>query len=789
MRGSLLWGSPEWFAVAASVVLLGLLTLAVCYWRAPRGLAVRLFAPGLKTLALVATAVILLEPLLHGSRPRPGANLFLILVDDSASLQVCDDGAAVSRGTQMQRHLGAESPWLARLGQDFDVRRYAFDSRLHALGNFAELTFRGEHSQLGGALRTMAQRFVDRPVAGVLLLTDGNSTDTIPPASQTKLPPVYSVLLGSERTQRDIRIARVAATQANFQAAPVTIQASVEADQVEGDETLVVELLSEAGKQVERQTAKLGQDRSVDVTFRTRPEQRGLVFYQVRAYAESDAPDEHGVWPESNEATYVNNLRQVAVHQQQGPYRVLYVGGRPNWEFKFLRRALEPDNEVQLTGLLRIAKREPKFDFRGRSGESSNPLFRGFENQDPEDVERYDQPVLLRLNVEDAEQLRDGFPKAAEELFVYDALILDDVEAAFFSADQMTLVQRFVSQRGGGLMMLGGQESFAAGGYYRTPIGDLLPVYVSPSTSELPEDPPSEAGWRLQLTRWGQLQPWVRVRSTEQEELQRLASMPHLKTLNAVSGLKPGANVLITASRGIEPPRPALVAQNFGRGRVSAVLLGDFWRWAMHRPDDAYRKDFEHAWQQSVRWLVADVPRRVACDVKRKADEPGRPLEVQIRVRDSLFLPQDNAQVRLKVHVPGNEQLELLAEASAREGGLYTATYVPRLPGMYRAEVNVIDPDGKQLAPQSTGWVEEPDAEEFARLRPNRTAIEQLSRESGGEMIELDGLESFVRSLPDRKVPVVEPWIYPLWHRWPALLLVLGCLVGEWSLRRWRGLP
>ena len=86
-----------------------------------------------------------------------------------------------------------------------------------------------------------------------------------------------------------------------------------------------------------------------------------------------------------DEATLANNETIVTVDRGSGPYRVLYVSGRPNWEYKFLHRAVEGDDQTQLVGLIRIAKREPKFEFRGRSGESSNPLFRGFGNQSKED--------------------------------------------------------------------------------------------------------------------------------------------------------------------------------------------------------------------------------------------------------------------------------------------------------------------------------------------------------------------------------------------------------------------
>ena len=97
--------------------------------------------------------------------------------------------------------------------------------------------------------------------------------------------------------------------------------------------------------------------------------------------------------------------------------------------------------------------------------------------------------MLVRLATEDDKELRGGFPKTAEELFKYRAVILDDLEAEFFTADQMSLLQRFVSERGGGLLMLGGMESFREGKFARTAIGDMLPVYL-----DRQDDAPAPAG-------------------------------------------------------------------------------------------------------------------------------------------------------------------------------------------------------------------------------------------------------------------------------------------------------
>src|SRR5687767_10701144 len=168
-----------------------------------------------------------------------------------------------------------------------------------------------------------------------------------------------------------------------------------------------------------------------------KPDQPGLSFYQVRVSTRAEAPTPDAPQPKkTEEATLANNSRVFAVDRGQGPYRVLYVAGRPNWEYKFLNRAVQGDDQVQLLGLLRIARREPKFDFISRRGEDTNPLFRGFDPEDKDQVEQYDQPVIVRLGTLDENELRGGFPKTADELYKYHAVILDDLEAEFFTQDQ-----------------------------------------------------------------------------------------------------------------------------------------------------------------------------------------------------------------------------------------------------------------------------------------------------------------------------------------------------------------
>jgi len=790
---ALVWGAAGWSAVALPLAAVLIVLLAWGYRRAGATPGVRTLAAAVKLLGILILALCLLEPLLTSNRARPGANLFVVLTDNSQSMTLRDRDAVQTRADQVKSLLPAQSKWLMNLRQVFDLRQYAFDTQLKTFAGAEELTFDGGASNLGASLERIVKRYQGRPIAGILLMTDGSTTDAaavsrfVEQAGAKKVPPVYPVLLGADLAAGDVSVGQLAVTQTSFEDAPVTITAQVTTSGYKG-RSLVANLLDESGKSVQKQTITAADDgEPVSVRFRLRPEQSGVSFYRVAVAPEgkdAQPTTQHAV--KTDEATLANNARLVAVDRGRGPYRVLYVSGRPNWEFKFLQRSLAGDPQVQLSALMRIAKREPKFTFLGRGGENTNPLFRGFDPADKDAVEQYDQPVIVRFGMQDENELRSGFPKTADELFRYHALVIDDLESEFFTQDQMQLIKDFVRQRGGGLLMLGGQESFKNGKYDRTPIGDLLPVYAD-QVPELPVD----AKFRVLLTREGLLEPWVRLRADEDAERKRLNAMPAFVTINAIRGIKPGATVLVNVQvEGSGATVPALVEQRFGQGRVAALLIADLWRWGLRRPPDA-EFDMEKSWRQTIRRLVADVPERVAVSVvpaEGSSDDAGQ-LKLRVTLRDVSFAPLDNAAVTVKVTGPDAKPLDLTAEASPKESGVYEAAYVPRQSGAYRVQALATAADGSEVGTASTGWTSEPAAEEFRDLKPNRALLDQLARATGGQTVAANNLEPFVATLPTRHAEITEPHIEPAWHQPWVFAVAICCLCAEWGIRRWRGMP
>lgn len=810
MFAGLVMEGGEWrWAVLATLVV----AIALSWWSYRRSeLQGRLRFGGIALRALGSSIILLclLEPLWTSQRARPGANWFALVADNSQGMQIHDAGEQTSRGEQLRGFLNNSADnWQDSLVTDFQVRRYVFDSRLQSVRDFQALDFSGNASALVTSLGAVHERFQGLPLAGALVFTDGNATDFIEGTMDlSALPPIYPVVSGTDKPIKDLAISRVGVTQTAFEDAPVTITADVVASGFSGRtvETVLMRVPTDsavtstnstnslivAANVVARQTQAATGDRSVlSFRFQTRPAGGNLNFYRVGVRLVPRLVATPGESAGPDEATLVNNERLVLVDRGEGPYKILYVAGRPNWEYKFLKRALDEDDQLRLTGLIRLARREPKFEFKGRAGETSNPLFKGFGNQAADEIERYDQPVLIWLNPADGQDTRKSFPATAEELFPYHAVIFDDVEAEFFKADQLALVQRFVSERGGGFMMLGGQESFREGGYDHTPVGNMLPVYLreSPAAGRLAE--PME-NLRLALDREGWLQPWARIRSTENEEQARLNALPAFQVLNTVSGVKPGASTVATVSAPDGTAHPALVTQRFGSGRTAAMMIGDFWR--SGRRSEQQQFDQAKAWRQIARWLVTDTPEQVTISARNDPQAPGS-MQIAVRVRDREFKPMDSASVMVRVRKVAGETatnqlaaLELTAEPVPSEPGFYTSSYVQHGSGGYLAETVVRDDQGVEIGRAKSGWVSEPAADEFRSLAPNRALLEQIAKQTGGEVIERNELASFVKRLPTKTAPVMESWSRPIWHNPWVFLLAFLCFIGEWALRRWKGL-
>ncbi len=230
-----------------------------------------------------------------------------------------------------------------------------------------------------------------------------------------------------------------------------------------------------------------------------------------------------------------NNVRDFDVEIRDGRLPVLYVEGSPRLEYRFLRRALASDPDFRLVGLLRLGN--------GR-----------YYVQGANDQEAY---------------LAKGFPTTPEQLDDFQAIILGDIEASYFTPQQLGMLQDFVRVRGGGLIMLGGVNSFGLGKYAGTPIADLLPVQITAS-----DGPYSDAAYKARVMQGIGAHPVMQLELDPEANRVLWSQAPALVGFTPVAGVKPGG----AAPAGQRDRQPAGLC----RAKLRCGARGGFYlRWVV----------------------------------------------------------------------------------------------------------------------------------------------------------------------------------------------------------------
>ncbi len=106
----------------------------------------------------------------------------------------------------------------------------------------------------------------------------------------------------------------------------------------------------------------------------------------------------------------------------------------------------------------------------------------------PENTHRFMARALKVQGYELVEATASRARLSLAELSAFDLLVLDNLPAYHLSQAKMEVIEKYVKDLGGGLIVIGGPKSYGAGGYYRTPLERVLPVEMRPPARlELPQ--------------------------------------------------------------------------------------------------------------------------------------------------------------------------------------------------------------------------------------------------------------------------------------------------------------
>ncbi len=725
-------GSPAWFA-------LFVLAAAVGAYFAYRNVASDKYSIGLVVLRAMTFAIlafIFLRPVLNISTVLPQESYMAVVIDNSESMKIRDEGEQ-TRAELLQAQLESTN-FFKRLSDKFRVRTYRFDSDAERIERLDRMTYEGKRTRLESATNLLQQELASVPLSGVVLITDGvdNASqqwaDSLAKLESRRIP-FYTVGVGSEHITQDAEIIKVAAPRDTMKESTAVMDVSFRSFGFAGRKaTLYVRENNVLLKSEEITLPKDGEisEKSLDIPSNN----EGLRTFSFSIQVQGDRIPEN------------NNLDALVQVKNDHP-QILYIEGEPRWEFKFLRRAMQDDQNIHLVTLLRSS-----------------------------------QNKFYRQGIDNEEMLAEGFPKKREELFRYKGLIFGSIESTFFSQDQLNMVVDFVSQRGGGFLMTGGRNSFGGGRYQNSPIAEILPVQMAAD-----DRVPILDRIKVLLTDYGRTHTLMKLSPDASANVKQWSDMPPLNDFNRTLEAKVGGIVLARGSPELKTNGdPILLAyQRYGRGRTMAFTSGSSWRWQMEM--DHEDMTYELFWKQILRWLVSSSPDPVMVNTDKDTYLPGEPVRVYAEVSDKSFNRMNNARVLAKITNPAGVTESRVLDWSGAQDGAYRSEINAGEPGLYQIEVDAAQ-GSENLGVNRTAFQVQDRPIEYYNASLDTRLLQGVADGTGGRYYPL----SRIGELPDDAVYVEGETSFveqkELWDVPFLFMLLCMTLGGEWFWRKKKGL-
>ena len=526
------------------------------------------------------------------------------------------------------------------LGQQFHVEVLGFGERVAPVEP-AALTAAARRSDVEGALAGVRDKYQGRPIAGIVLVSDGGDTSGGGERAAAASAPIFGIGVGAPASGRDREILGVTAAEAILDDSRVELAVSAVSHGF-GKTPFDLRLL-ENGKLIDaRRVTPAGDGTPVREIFQVSPGAGAPTVYKV------ETPVEPG------ELVPENNVRSTLVQPPTRPRRVLLIEGAPGFEHGFLKRAWASDRGLEVDSVVRKGKNEQGAD-----------------------------TFYIQATQSRGEQLTKGYPANREALFRYDAVVFANVEGHQLSKAELDLTRSFVGERGGGLLVLGAR-SFARQGLGGTPIEDVLPLDFTDRGGDVLPASAVRGVNRVALTAAGEAHPIMQLSAAADETRKRWEAVPPLAAIAPVGGPRPGASVLAITSGPSGSPRALVAVQRFGEGRSMAFTGEASWRWRMLMPSSD--RSFDTFWKQALRWLALSASDPMQLTVTPGA-APGADIPLRIVVRNAGFQPIPDAAVDVRVTAPDGRVESIRAVPDpARPGndGHFLATIRPESAGVFK---------------------------------------------------------------------------------------------------------
>ena len=794
-----------WAHASPALVLfgcLGLVALTVLFYL--RGQAcghrpTRFFLATLRAIALSLLLLILADPTLElslVSLPKP---VLWLLLDGSDSMSIPDElpesdrnklaqavdltGYRTSQAANKHSHeksagsshaessqrptradyarsllLKTDRNLLDRLSTNFRLRFFSFgetegvrllnssDSKDH-LSLVEDWQTTGNVTALGDAFEDLSRQHATDNLAAVLVISDfDQNSGTVPLSAAKKLGvPVFTVGVGS-LTAVDLSVDLLAPPTMK-KAESSSISVTVRQRELENASVYV------------RLYANPPVSGDANASARTLIGEKAITIVGGSSQIEFPyTPDATGrfvftaeVDPVEGEVVTQNNRAEREVNIIDDFLRLMFVEYEPTWEWRFVKEVFYRDKLVGARGFRTFLR-------------SADPVVR--ETND------LFLPTLT-------------LPRS--QFFENDIIFLGDMPASALSTRFCEMTKEFVSQFGGGLVVIAGPR-FGPGQLAETALADMLPVVVDPDSKRR-----DDKEFRLTLTPTASQFDFMRLGQTDAENLKgwnNLSKLPWYQPVRRVESR--GTQVLAEhpADKCIDgkTPQPLIAVRQYGRGEVVYVAFDEMWRLRKLNGEGYYRQ----FWGQLIYRLglshVLGSHKRFVVRTDKTQYRSDDQVQVTVEAYDKEFHPLDEKEIpdrRLTA--------EIVRPDRDAEGNRAQIFGIPQLKqGIFETRVPVFSGGEYRLR------VSDPVANEVVEVNFNvaNVSIERrnpirnvslqknIAAETGAKSYDLLDVDKF----PDDFQPVRQKEtsleIIPLWSTWLTFGLMMSLLIVEWFVRK-----
>ncbi|MBV8730197.1 MAG: VWA domain-containing protein, partial [Acidobacteriia bacterium] len=208
---ALLGAWPKWILVLLIVAAAAALAWLIRSRLADAAPAIRSWRAwviwSLQTLLAALLLVLLWQPAITVAQLKPQQNIIAVLVDDSRSMAIAEDGST----REAQAIQALQNGVLDTLNRSFQTRLYRVDAAPVRIDTVNSLQPTAPSTRLGDSLRQLSEDTSDLPIGAVVLLSDGEDNAggidaDVLSALRARHIPVHTVGFGRERAAHDIEL-------------------------------------------------------------------------------------------------------------------------------------------------------------------------------------------------------------------------------------------------------------------------------------------------------------------------------------------------------------------------------------------------------------------------------------------------------------------------------------------------------------------------------------------------------------------------------------------------------